>query len=77
MRQRQHYYNEEHYIPTQCEFDPEAVSDLVAPILGTEASNALTYYFQPVCSICLIFFFGKGPIVFDAWRYCVHLFVGE
>lgn len=77
LQQQQPSPKAQRCVPTQCEFDPEAVSHLVAPIPGTEASRALTYYFQPVCSIYLIFLFGKGPIVYDAWSYCAHLFVGE
>lgn len=51
-----------HLTPTLSKSDPEAIVGIVASNIGTEASNILTYHFQPVCSIYLIPLPGKSPL---------------
>lgn len=46
--------------PTLSKPDPEAIVGIVASNIGTEASNVVTYHFQPVCSIYLIPLSGKS-----------------
>lgn len=47
---------------------------IVASNIGTEASNIVTYHFQPVCSIYLIPLSGRSPLCVEARSYCSHLF---